>query len=86
MGDTDLSMSRRLLSHQAGVGYDIMPAAVEEWAKAVGLRHTVLDTDLVDASEPTIATERFINALVTESNNANSIGIRTRHRMGLRCG
>lgn len=83
--DTDLFGARRLLSHQAGVGYDIMPPAVEEWAKAVGLKDTVLHTDLVCAPEGTTDAEAFIDAWITESNNPNSTGLRTRHRMGLRC-
>ncbi|KIW86472.1 hypothetical protein Z517_01870 [Fonsecaea pedrosoi CBS 271.37] len=34
---------RLLLSHQSGLGYDIMPFSLAKWAKATGLKYTTLD-------------------------------------------
>lgn len=34
---------RLLLSHQSGVGYDLMPLSLAKWAKASGLKYTTLD-------------------------------------------
>lgn len=38
-----LSEFRLLLSHQSGVGYDLMPLSLAAWAKASGLKYTTLD-------------------------------------------